>query len=357
MIDPAVLVDEIRTFRGHGCITERSRPGGRRARAPDLPHHMEIVDFARRPGQHRDHQEGDRPHLRKQGGPHRPARRRLFRPERFRARLERHQAVLRRPAAVGRPAAGDITAKYMALAEEIGPFVGDASRTVHAAVVRGDNVLFEGAQGVLLDLDHGTYPFVTSSSTTAGGACAGLASAPPRSTPCSGSPRGTPPASGRTVPDRAERGDRRTASQARQRVRLGDRATAPVRLAGHPGRPAGGPALGDRVAGAHQARRHGWARRVKLCVGYRLGGRTMDEMPADLDNLAAAEPVFEELDGWPEISSGAPGRRFPPPPPLRRARQRAGGDSGLGHLLGRGALADGRQPRSVRGRSFRLSCG
>ena len=45
--------------------------------------------------------------------------------------------------------------------------------------------------------------------------------------------------------------------------------------------------------------------RVKLCVGYRLGGHTMDDMPVDLDDLAAAEPLFEELDGWPETSSGA----------------------------------------------------
>ncbi len=86
--------------------------------------------------------------------------------------------------------------------------------------------------------------------------------------------------------------------------------------------------------------------RVKLCVGYRLGGRTLDEMPVDPDDLAAAEPVFEELDGWPEVASGSirtdvPRRRRP----LRRPGQRALRDSRLGHLLGRRAL---RRPWSQR---------
>src|SRR5438552_3154375 len=64
------------------------------------------------------------------------------------------------------------------LGEELRPFVGDASRFVHDQIKAGRNVLLEGAQGVLLDLDHGTYPYVSSSSTTAGGACAGLGIAP-----------------------------------------------------------------------------------------------------------------------------------------------------------------------------------
>ena len=45
--------------------------------------------------------------------------------------------------------------------------------------------------------------------------------------------------------------------------------------------------------------------RVRLCVGYRLGGRTLDEMPLDADDLAAAEPVFEDLEGWPDAADGA----------------------------------------------------
>ncbi len=75
----------------------------------------------------------------------------------------------------------------------------------------------------------------------------------------------------------------------------------------------------------------------------------MDEMPVDLDDLAAAEPVFEELEGWPETSSGASGTAVPPAAAaLRRARQRAGRDPGLGHLLGRRAYADGGLERSFR---------
>src|SRR5581483_10782564 len=68
--------------------------------------------------------------------------------------------------------------EYAALGVELRPFIGDASRFVYEKIQQKRNVLLEGAQGVLLDLDHGTYPFVSSSSTTAGGACAGLGIAP-----------------------------------------------------------------------------------------------------------------------------------------------------------------------------------
>jgi adenylosuccinate synthase len=63
--------------------------------------------------------------------------------------------------------------ELLAAGARLRPFVGDAARVVHDDLQRGRNVLFEGAQGTLLDIDHGTYPFVTSSTTTAGGACAG----------------------------------------------------------------------------------------------------------------------------------------------------------------------------------------
>ena len=73
---------------------------------------------------------------------------------------------------------GEIFDQARAWGEKLGPYVGDASLTIFEALVNGNNVLFEGAQGTLLDLDHGTYPFVTSSSPVAGGACVGAGLGP-----------------------------------------------------------------------------------------------------------------------------------------------------------------------------------
>src|ERR1051325_6387058 len=66
-----------------------------------------------------------------------------------------------------------VHADYRAAGDYLKPFVADTVVLVHQAVRRGDDILFEGAQGTFLDIDHGTYPFVTSSNTTAGGACTG----------------------------------------------------------------------------------------------------------------------------------------------------------------------------------------
>jgi adenylosuccinate synthase len=73
-----------------------------------------------------------------------------------------------------------IRTKYEELAERIRPMVCDTAELLNQAIHKGENVLFEGAQGTMLDLDHGTYPFVTSSSASAGGACTGTGVAPTR---------------------------------------------------------------------------------------------------------------------------------------------------------------------------------
>jgi adenylosuccinate synthase len=76
------------------------------------------------------------------------------------------------------PTLDEVMAQLTAVAPRIVPLLADTSKLVEAAVRKGDNVLFEGAQGTLLDIDHGTYPFVTSSHATAGGACTGTGVGP-----------------------------------------------------------------------------------------------------------------------------------------------------------------------------------
>jgi adenylosuccinate synthase len=197
--------------------------------------------------------------------------------------------------------------EYLALGEEIRPFVRDASRFLHDAIRAGRNVLFEGAHGVLLDLDHGTYPFVTSSSTTAGGACTGCGIGPTSIDTVIGIVK--------AYATRVGNGPFPTELNDQMGERLREVGTEFGSTTGRPRRcgwldiPAlrltcrlsGIQALAltklDVLAGLDQ---------VKLCVQYRLAGQTLDEMPLDPDDLAAAEPVYETLPGWPALyASGA----------------------------------------------------
>ncbi len=180
---------------------------------------------------------------------------------------------------------------------EIAPLLGDASRLVNEAIVAGRRVLLEGAQGTLLDLDHGTYPFVTSSNTVAGGACTGLGIGPTRISEVVGITKA-------------------------YCTRVGN-GPFPTELHGEPGerlRVAGG----EYGATTGRPRRCGWidlpalryAARingmtalamtkidvlaglgdVSLCVGYRVHGELTEDFP--IDDLGRAEPVWETVPGW-----------------------------------------------------------
>jgi adenylosuccinate synthase len=180
---------------------------------------------------------------------------------------------------------------------QIAPLLGDAGRIVDDAIVAGRRVLLEGAQGSLLDLDHGTYPFVTSSSTVAGGACTGLGIGPTRIREVVGITKAYCTRVG-NGPFPTELHDA-----------MGER----LRAAG-----------GEYGATTGRPRRCGWidlpalryAARVNgltalavtkldvlaglgdipVCVGYRLDGSVTEEFP--IDDLARAEPVWETLAGW-----------------------------------------------------------
>ncbi len=107
----------------------------------------------------------------------------LMEPARFREKLKR--VVLEKDAmcraAFGAPLEVEgLAEKYLEYAERLRPLVVDASALVNRVLDEGRSVLFEGAQGTMLDIDYGTYPFVTSSNATAGGACTGLGVAPTR---------------------------------------------------------------------------------------------------------------------------------------------------------------------------------
>jgi adenylosuccinate synthase len=233
----------------------------------------------------------------------------LLRPERLRALVEKNLDELGPLIAHlgGEVPDADACARmvdeYVGHGAQLSRYFADASRLVHDEMKRGRHLLFEGAQGSLLDVDHGTYPFVTASSTLAGGACGGAGIGPTEidtvigiakaySTRVGGGPFPT------ELHDEIgshlrETGAEFGATTGRPR-RCGWLDVAALRLA-------------VRLNGLS------WIaltkldvlrglRKVRVCVGYRLAGAAAntvrDELPLDLDDLESAEPIYEDLDGW-----------------------------------------------------------
>jgi adenylosuccinate synthase len=309
VVDPGVLLEEIRTFRGHGFLAADADLVVAERAHLTMPYHKEI-DRLREEGP-----SGSKVKIgtTKRGiGPTYESKAArtgirvgdLLRPQRFRELLDRTLAeagpTLERLG--GKPPnAAEIADAYLAYGAELRPFVRDASRFVSDAIRSRKNVMFEGAQGVLLDVDHGTYPFVTSSSTTAGGACAACGIGPTQIDAVMGIAKAYATRVG-AGPFPTELHDV-TGDLLRQRGNEFGSTTGRPRRCGWLDLPAlrlairlsGIEGLGltklDVLAGMPS---------VKICTGYRISGRLIDEMPLDADDLAAAEPVLEELPGWPE---------------------------------------------------------
>ncbi|HCC32374.1 MAG TPA: adenylosuccinate synthase [Clostridiales bacterium] len=190
--------------------------------------------------------------------------------------------------------------EYQAYAWRIRPLVADTSLLINQAIDRGENVLFEGAQGTLLDLDHGTYPYVTSSHPVAGGACIGAGVGPTRIDRVLGTVKayttrvgdGPFPSelTGREGEWIRERGREYGTVTGRPR-RCGWLDTVIIRYAA---RVSGLTHLAltrlDTLAGLD---------RVRICVAYRRGGEHITDFPQELTCLEACEPIYVDLPGWP----------------------------------------------------------
>ena len=191
-----------------------------------------------------------------------------------------------------------VFADYNRAGQYLKPFVENTVVLLHEAMNAGHDILFEGAQGTFLDIDHGTYPFVTSSNTTAGGACTGS---------------GVPP----------HRMDRVVGVLKAYTTRVGE---GPL--------PTENAEISDLLHGmgrefgatTGRARRCGWfdsvatrhatmvngiddlavtnldgldtVETIKVGIGYRIGRKRYDYMPNDAEELAACEPIYAEFEGW-----------------------------------------------------------
>ncbi len=197
-------------------------------------------------------------------------------------------------------------AKVLAAAEKLAPRVCDTVYSLNAAIKANKKVLFEGAQGALLDIDHGTYPFVTSSNTISGGACTGGGVSPRAIRDIWGVIKAYTTRVGEG-PFPTELFDA-SGENLRQRGREFGATTGRPRRCG----------WFDAVAARYACMVNGInklavtkldvlddLKQIAVCVGYRINGEVTDEFPASAAELEAAEPVLEYLPGWECDTTGA----------------------------------------------------
>jgi adenylosuccinate synthase len=214
-----------------------------------------------------------------------------------------------------------VHAEYRTAGDRLKPFVTNTVVLLHNATRRGANILFEGAQGTFLDIDHGTYPFVTSSNTTSGGACTGSGVAPNRMNRVVGVMKAytTRVGEGPLPTENAE-----IADMLHGMGREFGATTGRARRCG----------WFDSVATRHAAMVNGidelavtnldgldTVESIKVCIGYRAGLAKIDYMPADIELLAKCEPVYAEFPGW--VTSTVKARTWNQLPPKARTYLRA----------------------------------
>jgi adenylosuccinate synthase len=191
-----------------------------------------------------------------------------------------------------------VLAAYRAAGDRLKPFVTNTVVLLHEATRRNAEILFEGAQGTFLDIDHGTYPFVTSSNTTAGGACTGSGVAPHRMERVVGVMKAytTRVGEGPLPTESAE-----IADLLHGMGREFGATTGRARRCG----------WFDAVATHYAAIINGIdeiavtnldgldsVETIKVCIAYRAGSARLDYMPADVEVMAKCKPVYAEFPGW-----------------------------------------------------------
>ena len=195
--------------------------------------------------------------------------------------------------------------EYMEYAEKLSPYIADTDILINDMISRKKNVLFEGAQGTLLDVDHGTYPYVTSSNAIAGGACTGLGVGPTKISKVLGVVK--------AYTTRVGSGPFPTEIKDTLSDKLREKGGEYGATTGRPRR------CGwlDMVVLRHSVRINGVTgiaitkldildglETIKICTSYKHNGKIYEEFPKELNILEESEPVYEEADGWSSSTLG-----------------------------------------------------
>jgi adenylosuccinate synthase len=204
--------------------------------------------------------------------------------------------------------ARSIIEETSAVVARLAPFLCDTSHFLNQAAARGKTILLEGAQATLLDVDHGTYPFVTSSSTVIGGALIGTGLAPRHLTGVLGIVRTYTTRVGEgPFPTEMLEGEAELGQLIRERGREYGASTGRPRRCG----------WFDAFATRYAAEINGFSSialtkldvldtldEIKVCVGYTLDGKRCDSLPSVSQDLRRVEPIYETLPGWKSSTLG-----------------------------------------------------
>jgi len=211
----------------------------------------------------------------------------------------------------------EVNDAYLVAGKKLRPFVANTVVWLHRALQNGKGILFEGAQGTFLDIDHGTYPYVTSSNTTAGGACTGSGVPPHRMDVVLGVVKAYTTRVGEgALPTE----DADLAHMLHEMGREFGATTGRPRRCG----------WFDAVAARYASMINGIDELaitnldgldsvdpIRICVAYRLNGKRLDVPPCDAAQLENCEPVYEEMKGWKKSTHSA--KKFSDLPPAARA--------------------------------------
>ena len=210
----------------------------------------------------------------------------------------------------------EVNERYLEAGRKLRPFVSNTVVYLHRALQRGKEILFEGAQGTFLDIDHGTYPYVTSSNTTAGGACTGTGVTPHRMDLVLGVMKAYTTRVGEgALPTE----DAALANRLHEMGREFGATTGRARRCG----------WFDAVATRYATMINGIDELavtnldgldgidpIRVCVGYRLNGKRLEVPPCDATQLENCEPIYRDFPGWKKPTQGA--KRIADLPPTAR---------------------------------------
>ena len=311
VIDPAVFLDEVQALEARGVATMGRLVVSQRAHVV-LPHHK-LID-----GLRETKSGGDIGTTKRGIGPcyeDKVARRGirmgdLLDGDRLRAKLEANLECWRPVASdLGGtlPTSTEIASEYARLGEALAAYIGDAAEIVRTSVFAGEKILLEGAQGTMLDIDNGTYPYVTSSNAVAGGACAGAGIGPTQIATAIGITKAyTTRVGGGPFPTEL---DDDTGQQLRD---------AGAEYGSTTGRPRRCGWL-DLVALRHAVAVNGLTEialtkldvltvlpELKICVAYELDGQRLAYPP--YERIDEVKPVYDTLPGWDEELTGCRSR-------------------------------------------------
>jgi adenylosuccinate synthase len=199
----------------------------------------------------------------------------------------------------------DIYKKYMGYAKKLSDYIADTDIIINSMIAKNKNILFEGAQGTLLDIDHGTYPYVTSSHPSAGGACIGLGVSPTKISKVIGVIK--------AYTTRVGGGPFPTEIIDSLGIKIREKGGEYGATTGRPRR------CGwlDMVVLRHSVRINGFTglaitkldildgiEKIKICTSYKYKGKIYKEFPKDISIFEECEPVYEEIPGWTKSTAG-----------------------------------------------------